>query len=79
MGSGHGFSGGKRAMSEFISRQKLLRAFAALVAGLTLMTTAQAQNYQAIVALPDRTDADRQTDKRRDPVNLLVFTAAKAG
>jgi predicted methyltransferase len=42
-------------------------------------TAVRAQDYQAIVASPDRTDADRQTDKRRDPVNLLTFTGAKAG
>jgi predicted methyltransferase len=40
---------------------------------------ARAQNYQAIVASPDRSDADRQTDKRRDPVDLLTFTGAKTG
>ena len=39
----------------------------------------RAQDYPAIVALPDRTDADRQIDKRRDPVNLLAFTGAKTG
>ena len=38
-----------------------------------------AQDYAAIIAQPDRTDADRQTDKRRDPVNLLTFTGAKTG
>ena len=75
----HVFVGGKRAMSKFINRRQLSRAFAALVAGLTLMTTAQAQDYQAIVALPDRTDSDRQMDKRRDPVSLLGFTAPKSG
>jgi predicted methyltransferase len=40
---------------------------------------ARAQDYQAIVASPDRSDADRQTDKRRDPVDLLTFTGAKTG
>jgi len=39
----------------------------------------RAQDYQAIIAMPDRTDADRQTDKRRDPVNLLAFTGPKTG
>jgi len=38
-----------------------------------------AQDYAAIVAAPDRSDADRQTDQRRDPVKLLNFTGAKAG
>jgi predicted methyltransferase len=40
---------------------------------------ARAQDYAAIVAAPDRSDADRQTDQRRHPVNLLSFTGAKTG
>ena len=40
---------------------------------------AHAQDYASIVAEPDRSDADRQTDKRRDPVSLLAFTGPKAG
>jgi predicted methyltransferase len=47
------------------------------------MTAATAQDtvpdYSAIIAAPDRTDADRQTDKRRDPAKLLAFTAARPG
>jgi predicted methyltransferase len=42
-------------------------------------TPARAQDYPAIVALPDRSDADRQTDKRRNPVDLLTFAGAKTG
>jgi predicted methyltransferase len=42
-------------------------------------TPSVAQDYAAIVAAPDRSDADRQTDKRRDPVDLLAFTAVKPG
>src|SRR5580704_17966079 len=38
-----------------------------------------AQDYQAIVAAPDRSEADRQTDQRREPVKLLAFTGARAG
>jgi predicted methyltransferase len=38
-----------------------------------------AQDYTAIIAQADRTEVDRVTDKRRDPVNLLTFTEAKAG
>jgi predicted methyltransferase len=38
-----------------------------------------AADYAAIIAAPDRTDADRQTDKRRDPMALLVFTGARPG
>src|ERR1043166_5926204 len=38
-----------------------------------------AQDYAAIIAAPDRSDADRQTDQRRDPVKLLGFTGVKSG
>ena len=38
-----------------------------------------AQDYAAIIAAPDRADFDRQTDRRRDPVKLLSFTAVKPG
>jgi predicted methyltransferase len=58
-------------------------AVAAVLAACLCTSGAAAQesapDYTAIVAAPDRTDADRQTDKRRDPVKLLVFTAARPG
>ena len=38
-----------------------------------------AQDYGAIVAAPDRSDADRNTDKRRDPLKLLNFIGVKEG
>jgi predicted methyltransferase len=55
----------------------------ALVAG-GVIASAKAQDssapdYQAIVAAPDRSDADRQTDKRREPVKMLGFTGVKTG
>src|SRR5215467_3380488 len=63
-----------------------------LTIGVTVIATltmgacvggAEAQNrlpdYAAIIAAPDRTDADRQTDSRRDPSKLLVFTGALPG
>jgi predicted methyltransferase len=40
---------------------------------------AQAPDYAAIIAAPDRSEADRQTDKRRDPTQLLGFTGALPG
>ena len=36
-------------------------------------------DYQAIVAAPDRTDADRKTDERRKPAELLAFTGVRPG
>jgi predicted methyltransferase len=56
---------------------------AALLSVCLVMTPAAAQDrapdYAAIVAAPDRTEADVQTDKRRDPVKLLAFTGARPG
>ena len=66
------------------TRHTVLRAAAAFTLGFALLAatglaTAHAQDYAAIVAAPDRTEADRQTDKRRDPVRLLDFAAPKTG
>ena len=38
-----------------------------------------APDYAAVVASPDRSDADREIDKRRNPVKLLAFTGVGAG
>jgi len=40
---------------------------------------AKAPDYEAIVASPDRSDADRQTDARRQPARMLAFTGARPG
>src|SRR5690348_6603875 len=60
------------------------RIATAVAIGLTTLASivaapASAQDYAAIIAQADRTEADRMTDKRRDPVNLLAFTGPKAG
>ncbi len=36
-------------------------------------------DYRAIVASPDRSEADRQTDQRRNPELLLAFTGVRPG
>jgi predicted methyltransferase len=38
-----------------------------------------AQDYSAVLAAPDRSDADQQNDKRRDALKLLTFAGPKAG
>jgi predicted methyltransferase len=38
-----------------------------------------APDYAAVVASPDRSDADREIDKRRNPVQLLAFTGVGTG
>jgi predicted methyltransferase len=40
---------------------------------------AKAPDYEAIVASPDRTDADRQADQRRQPAKMLAFTGVQTG
>jgi len=58
------------------------RAFAALMAVVivaAISPPAIAQDYATIVSAPDRSDADRNTDKRRDPLKLLSFVGAKEG
>src|SRR5258707_13536618 len=40
---------------------------------------AGAPDYAALMAAPDRSDADRQADKRRDPVPFLAFTGLRPG
>jgi predicted methyltransferase len=42
-------------------------------------TVARAQDYAAILAAGDRSDADRQNDKRRDALRLLTFIGPKTG
>ena len=40
---------------------------------------AKTPDYEAIVASPDRSDADRQTDQRRQPAKMLAFTGVRTG
>jgi predicted methyltransferase len=61
--------------------QRFVVMLAALVALAhpALAQTPAAPDYQAIVAAEDRTDADRQTDQRRQPVKMLAFTGVSPG
>jgi len=47
--------------------------------GCAGMTGGEQPDYKAIVASPDRTEADRQTDLRRKPELLLAFTGIRKG
>ena len=49
------------------------------VAALHAGAPARAQDYAAVLAAADRSDADRQTDKRRDALKLLTFIGPKTG
>ena len=60
-------------------RSLALCAFACALVLLQLPGTARAQDYAAILAAGDRSDADRQTDKRREALKLLTFIGPKSG
>jgi predicted methyltransferase len=66
-----------------ISRRAIVRSAVLGALALALPGAARAQapapDYAAIVAAPDRSEADRQTDKRRDPTELLAFTGPRPG
>jgi predicted methyltransferase len=49
------------------------------VAGAQAQMALAAPDYAALMAAPDRSDADRNADKRRDPVPFLQFAAPKPG
>ncbi len=60
------------------------RSAASAALTLTLLACAaprpaDAPDYAAVVAAPDRSDTDRQTDQRRDPATLLAFTRVRPG
>ena len=57
----------------------LMRALACAVVFCCGTGPLAAQDYQAIVSSPDRSDADRQTDIRREPAKMLAFTGVKSG
>jgi len=63
------------------ARQGALVAALAALAFLAQFAPAQvrAQDYAAILAASDRSDADRQTDQRRNALSLLTFIGPKTG
>jgi predicted methyltransferase len=73
-------------MAEISNRSRThigVLAMLSILAGVAMNPAAAQESatpdYQAIVASPDRSDADRQTDKRREPAKMLAFTGVKAG
>lgn len=51
----------------------------ALLAGCAAMSSAPTIDYAAIIAAPDRSDADRRNDVRRKAAQLLAFTGVRPG
>lgn len=63
-------------------RAMTARLLAVLVAAAALAgcsTAPTPADYAAVVAAPDRTAADRQTDQRRKPAEFLAFTGVRPG
>src|SRR4051794_11997703 len=67
------------ASSRLVSRYALAALGAVVLASCAAIGSAKAQDYAAIVASPDRSDADRQTDNRRNPEKMMAFTGVKSG
>jgi predicted methyltransferase len=67
----------------FADRASALALSLAVVLGIGVgarQAHAQATpDYAALLAAPDRSDADREADKRRDPLPLLKFAAPRPG
>lgn len=61
-----------------LARALAAPGLAALIAACAALET-PAPDYAAIVAAPDRSEADRVNDKRRKPVELYGFTGARPG
>ena len=57
----------------------LLSAILLAAALAACATVAPAPDYAALIAAPDRSEADRTTDQRRNPVDLLKFYEVRSG
>jgi predicted methyltransferase len=57
----------------------LLVSLAMLAGNAVSAEGAKPSDFEALVASPDRTDADRQTDQRRQPSKMLAFTGVGNG
>src|SRR5215470_13364719 len=71
-------------LSAAFSRRAIIGAAMVFAAGVNCLGTphASAQNtpdYAALMAAPNRSDADRLADKRRDPVPFLAFAGLMPG
>lgn len=62
-----------------IPRTPAILAVVACLSGCTGMNAGGGIDYRAIVASPDRSEPDRQTDQRRKPELLLAFTGVRPG
>jgi predicted methyltransferase len=63
------------SLNRFFSYATVALGLSALLAGCA----APVADYRGIVAAPDRSEADRKNDQRRNPVALFGFTGARPG
>jgi predicted methyltransferase len=70
---------GPRCRAHTRASVRMLACVALLVFASGAALAQAAPDYAALVASPNRSDADREIDKRRDPVKLLAFTGVGAG
>jgi predicted methyltransferase len=68
-------------MEKRVHRIFVVCGFLALLTAVlgSVSAWAQAPDYAALLAAPDRSDADRQADKRRDPLPFLAFAGVRPG
>jgi predicted methyltransferase len=63
-----------------VARKAAIASFVGVaLLSCVLFEAVLAQDYQALIAAPDRSEADRQTDQRREPAKLLAFAGARTG
>jgi predicted methyltransferase len=81
-GNQRGFSAMTLLIQRFARPIGMLAVVATCAASGAVAAAAQAAgtpDYEAIVAAPDRSDADRQIDQRRQPARMLAFVGARPG
>ena len=71
-------------LSAALSRGAIIGAAIVVAVGINFLGTPSsfaqsAPDYAALMAAPDRSDADRAADKRRDPVPFLAFAGLRPG
>ena len=57
----------------------MLATFGAASLGVVAASAQAVPDYAALIAAPDRSAADREADKRRDPVPFLAFAGLRPG
>jgi predicted methyltransferase len=56
-----------------VSRGRFFMGLMVFIVTPLVSIPVHAQDYRALLAAPDRSAADRENDKRRDPIDMLNF------